>query len=484
MGLKDRHFLCMLSTAVFLSQSLAALAEEDKRIRMMRAPAPFPSAPPLRPGIYSAANTRALISSPRLRAPGPVVKDNATQTARLPEQKPDKAVISANNLFGFDLLRSFLKKEVNQNVVISPLSINLALSMTAAGAAGATKDTMLKTLKLSGIPANIIRNSHGLILSSMANEDPQVKIAIADSIWTDKSTAFKSSFLKTNQKLYDAELKSVDYSAPTTVSTINNWVKQKTFGKIPSIINDINSNDKMIILNAVYFKGLWSSPFKEQRTQQGDFTLLTGSVKKIPMMEATKTLSYLKGNGFQAIKLPYGQEQRFEMWLFLPDAKPWTSLIPFLLKPDNQNKQSYEKFLEHVTNTDWNTLESTFSNEPVYIMLPKFKIDMEKSLTDNLKAMGMSLAFNADRADFSEMFILKPQDRAYISEAKHKTYIDVNENGTEAAAITVVSASKQCAAFSSPSSPKQFRADHPFLFGIRDSSSGAILFLGSITDPI
>lgn len=405
----------------------------------------------------------------------------AVQAASRPIRNPDLAVVSASNLFGFDLLKDLLKSNINQNLVISSVSINLALSMTADGASGDTKNSMLKTLRLSNVSSQAVRDSHESILRLLKSGDRKVTISVANSIWADQATPFKPGFLSNNQRLYDAEIRSVDFSKPDTVSSINAWVARKTHGKIPEIVTNLSPQAKMLILNAVYFKGLWFSPFTETNTKRRDFTLLTGQTKKISMMEDTRGASYLKGDGFQSVRLGYGGENRFELWLFLSDAKPGSFPVPW---QDGWNKKSYEDFLNRVTHSDWKSLEKSFGYELVHIVLPRFKVEMTKKLNENLKEMGMSIAFDKHKADFSEMVQLKPEQRANIEEVMHTTFIEVNEKGTEAAAATtVVMGVHTCGTVRNPPTPKEFIVDHPFLLGIRDSDSGVIVFLGSIVDP-
>jgi serpin B len=353
--------------------------------------------------------------------------------------------------------------------------------MAAGGASGSTKNAMLNTLRLSNVPTGEIRNSHNSLLQQLLKgADADVTINIADSIWTDNRTLVQPTFISQNQKLYDAEIRSADFSKASTVNSINDWVSNKTRGRIRTIIDHLEPASKLVILNAVYFKGGWYSPFEQKETKQKEFTLLSGNKKKLPMMEDTRYTYYMKGKDFQALRLPYGSGARFDMWLFLPDEKPGSFRAPW----QRSIEKMYEDFLNDITQSDWSSITGAFASERVHIVLPRFKVEMAKTVGDNLKSMGMNIAFDKEKANFSEMISLGPHDQAWIEEVLHKTFIEVNEKGTEAAAATgVIMGVNTCGTIKEPPPPKEFIADHPFVLGIRDSSTGAILFLGSIADP-
>jgi serine protease inhibitor len=373
------------------------------------------------------------------------------------EGKFDKRLVAANNRFGFELFNQLQRKDQGKNVFYSPLSVMLALSMAYNGAAGETKGAMQRTLKTEGLSLNELNAASAALINSLRNSNPKVELAIANSLWARRDVKFRRDFLERNRQFFAAEASSLDFGAPSALSTINNWVSRNTKSKIPTILNQINADDVMFLINAIYFKGQWEKKFEKALTKNESFYPLSGPQKEIPMMSQWGNYQYYRGEKFQAVRLFYGNKGA-SLDLFLPDKD---SSIDDLLK-----RLSLEQF---------RLWTRSFHPVPGNIKIPRFKMEYESSLNDPLKAMGMGIAFVGGKADFSGM---RTQNGLSISEVRHKAIVEVNEEGTEAAAATSVGV-KMANAIPTFT----FIADHPFLMMIRDQRTDALLFMGMVVDP-
>ncbi len=348
--------------------------------------------------------------------------------------------------------------DTSKNVLVSPFSAYEALSMAANGAAGSTREAMATTLGVTGGTMDGLNTRNNAVLKSL-NANTSVRMEIANAIYADKNTRFKSSFVKLCQDLYQAEARTEDFADPDTVRKINAWCDQKTHGKIKEIISKLTPREKMVLLNSVYFKGSWDKAFKKENTQQQDFTLLSGATKKVAMMHKSFEPGYLKGKGFQATCLPYAGNNQ-AMYIFLPDKGSDFAVFAAKFTPDN-----------------WHEWMNGFYNTKVRLAMPKYKVEYFTVLNGALTAMGMGEAFGG-RANFSEMF---ETQAGCISRVLQKTYMDVNEEGTEAAAVTAVIMAARAMRVESP--PVEFVVDRPFVVALVDRNTNEILFLGSIVDP-
>jgi serine protease inhibitor len=378
----------------------------------------------------------------------------------LPEKSAQ--LISADNAFGLELFQKIAAKaQSNANTMISPLSVSLALSMTYNGADGQTKTEMEKTLKLAGLTTGQINNSHQALVAALQSADPDVLLEIANAIYYRQEVKVKSDFVTVNKTFYDAAVTPLDFNSPSALKTINGWVAEKTRNKIPTIIDQIDPQLIMILLNAVYFNGIWKSKFGENNTHNLPFTFGDGIRKDVAQMNQESTFEYTSNNLFSAVNLPYGKGQ-YQMTVILPNSNKTTADVRAQL--DNEN---------------WNTwLKSFQSKDHVVVTMPRFKFSWEMKLNDILSAMGMGIAFVPGQADFSGIADLD----LYISFVIHKTYVDVNENGTEAAAVTAVGISVTSMPVDQP--PKiYFTVDRPFLFALSEKTTGAILFIGEMRAP-
>ncbi|NES03861.1 MAG: serpin family protein [Okeania sp. SIO2F4] len=367
-------------------------------------------------------------------------------------------LVSANNRFAFQLFSEIHKSHSNENIFISPSSIAIALSMTYNGASGKTQEAMAKTLNFQGMSLEEVNQANkdlGILLNSL-NTD--IKLDIGNSIWARKGISFDQSFLQRNQYFYQSKVSAIDFNHPQTPEIINNWVKDCTKGKIDRIIDRLKPNAVMVLLNAIYFKANWEQEFSEKSTKELPFYLPNGSQKKHPIMFQSSQNLYYEDEDFQAVSLPYG-EGRVSMYIFLP-AK----------------QVGLEKFYQILNDKNWQDWMFQFEYQKVNLGLPKFKTEYEVTLNNVLKSLGMEIAFDKRTADFSGMRPTPPE--LYIDEVKHKTFVEVNEAGTEAAATTSITMGTRSAEIL-----VDMLVDRPFFFAIRDNDSGTILFMGAITNP-
>ena len=376
------------------------------------------------------------------------------------ETAMNSTLAAANNAFGFDLFQQLQRQAAHKNVFFSPLSVVTALAMTYNGAAGETKQAMARALKIEGMNHAELNRASADLLNALKSSDPKIELAIANSLWVRQGPRFNEDFLARNRQFFGAEISTLDFGKPQSVATINHWVDANTKGKIHEIIDRIDAQQVMFLINAVYFKGQWQKRFEKTLTQDQPFHLPGGRQKQAPMMAQSGTYRYYHGDNFQAVSLPYGKGG-VSLCLFLPDQE-----------------SSLDDFLKNFSYQKWEQWVSSFRDTPGDVKLPRFKMDYEKTLNDDLKALGMGVAFTP-RADFSGM---RAERDLFISEVKHKAVVEVNEEGTEAAAATSVGISKT-SAIRPPQQRFTFIADRPFLMAIRDSQTGAILFMGVVMEP-
>jgi serpin B len=374
--------------------------------------------------------------------------------------KFDSRLASANTRFGFNLFAEIAKQSTGQNIFISPASVSLCLAMAYNGAETETKQAMARALEVQGLSLNEMNSAYADLKAALENPDPKVQLQIANSLWARSGLAFKPDFIQRTKQFFGAEVTDLNFNDPGAPATINQWVSDKTKGKIVKIVDSISPDSILFLINAIYFKGTWAKEFDKDRTKEDDFTLGSGSQKRLPMMSASGNYRYHENDEFQAVSLPYGGG-RTSMYIFLPKA---AGLAAFQKKLSVANWESWMK--------EFNEMEGDLS-------LPRFKIDYEITLNDALKALGMGVAFDGGRANFRGM--IQSTQNVFISQVKHKTFAEVNEEGTEAAAVT--STEMRTTSAIRPRQKFQMVVDHPFFCAIRDNTTGTILFMGSITDP-
>ncbi len=377
-----------------------------------------------------------------------------------PADHVDPRLVQANTAFAFDLFHALREEGAGDNIFISPASVSLALAMTYNGAGGETSAAMADVLGFQEMSLEEINAAFADLRTILENPDPKVELAIANSLWARQGREFYEDFLQRNREFYGAEIAALDFHLPDAADTINRWVEEQTKGKIKDLIEPpIDPLTVLFLINALYFKADWAEPFDPKQTREITFYLPDGRSKAHPVMFREGKYQAFVGEGFQAVALPYGKTGRLSMYIFLPD-------------PD----QTLENFYGKLTPGEWNSWLQSFRETEGYVGLPRFKFEYESSLNDVLKALGMEIAFDDTAADFSAMAQVPP--RLYIAEVKHKTFVEVNEQGTEAAAATSV----EIRAESAP--PFYMVMDRPFFFSIVDNKTGVILFMGSVTEPL
>src|SRR5215831_5137456 len=316
----------------------------------------------------------------------------------------DPRLVSANTRFGFNLFSELAKKDVGKNLFISPTSIGLALAMTYNGAVGDTKAGMERALEIQGINHADLNRAYAELRAALESPDPKVQLNIANSLWARKEVTFNPDFLARNKEFYGAEVATLDFNHPTAPATINAWVKDKTKGKIDQIVDQIDAQTILFLINAIYFKGAWTAEFDKAKTKDEQFTTGTGEQKQHPIMHQSGDYKYLEGKDFQAVSLPYGGG-RVSMYIFLP-AKG----------------VKLEDFQKNLSAANWGAWMKQFAETKGDIGIPRFKIEYEVGLNEALTALGMGIAFDPNRADFSG--IAQTSDRVFISRVKHKTFAE------------------------------------------------------------
>lgn len=375
-----------------------------------------------------------------------------------PSAQVDAKLVDANTTFGFKLFQEILKQDSKKNIFISPTSVAIALSMTYNGASGETQQAMAKALELQGMNLQEINQANNSLKSALENADPAVQMSIANSLWAKKGISFKPEFMQANQQFYGAKVTELDFAKPDASNIINGWVKENTRGKIDQIVGQLKPDDVLFLINAIYFKGNWTKKFDKNQTTEHPFYLAGGGQKQHPMMSQSGKYRYFENETFQAVSLPYGKG-RMSLYVFLPSKN--TSL---------------DSFQQQLTSENWKQWINQLRMRQGSIQLPRFKFEYDTKLNNALKALGMETAFSSS-ANFSNM----TSASVAINEVKHKTFVEVNEEGTEAAAATSVGIALTSA--QTPQEPFKMVVDRPFFCAIRDNQTGTILFMGSIKEP-
>lgn len=388
-------------------------------------------------------------------------QDNNSQSfSKVDFGKDDyKKIVSSSNQLGMDLL-PIIDADDNGNTFISPTSLFMALSMVYNGADGVTKTEIAKVLQSEGIDVDEMNQANASLMSILHRDSEEIQLTIGNSIWLNENYQFQDQFAQDNQDYFNAEIQEIDILDSTSVDTINDWVSNSTNNKIKKIVANPLDNDLLaILINAIYFKGDWQHPFDKSQTKKGTFYLKEGTTKEIQLMTLNEEVAYLETEDFQAVSLPYG-EGEMSMNVFLPK--------------EHYTLQEFQTIFTYENLKEWNL---NFNEQDGTILLPKFQLEYEVLLNESLEELGMPSAFYKDDADFSKMITTnKP---VWISKVKQKTFIDVNEEGTEAAAVTSVEMVVESA-----TEPFKLEVNRPFFITITDEKTDAILFMGSIFNPL
>lgn len=368
----------------------------------------------------------------------------------------EEAVIDAGNHFAFNLFREATREQGEGNIFLSPVSASMALGMAMNGASGQTLTEMRETLGFGDLEREQINASYRDLMRLLVQLDPAVDMQVANSLWSRQGYPFSESFFDVAREYFSARVEGMAMT-PGDANTINAWVSEATGGWIPSIVEEIRPEEVMFLINAVYFKGAWTKPFDPAMTRDEPFHLEGGGSRMVPMMRASGTQQYSRSESFEVVDLPYGNGA-FSMTILLP-----------------LEGRGVDEVVRSLDAQRWREVVNTLSESRLDLVLPRFRLEYEQELSEVLQAMGMRQAFAPGGADFSGM-VNGNGENLYLSSVLQKTFVEVNEEGTEAAAATSVGVSVT-------SLPPTMRIDRPFLFAIRENFSGAILFLGKVADP-
>ncbi len=372
----------------------------------------------------------------------------------------DDTLIGANTGFAFEMFSEMNADKVGENIFMSPLSISQALGMAYNGAAGETKTAMAETLKVDGIDDAAFNNGHKYLMKAL-NASEGVDVDINNSVWIREEYEVYQEFIDTNIEVFDAYVERLDFSEDSAAETMNKWIEDKTNGLIDHMIDPpIDPLVVMYLINTIYFKGEWKEAFDKEDSRDRQFTGYDGVTDEVPSMFRKGDYRYAKTDDYRIIALPY-EEDDVAMYLVLPEGY------------DDVNQ-----LIGQMTPELWYAMQDGMREiESIPVVLPKFKIEYGiEDLVPALESMGMGIAFDEFDADFSR--ISETGDRLYISRVLHKAVVEVDEQGTEAAAATVVEMKEESAEID----PAQFIADRPFMFIIADEKDGSILFMGKVDE--
>ena len=384
------------------------------------------------------------------------------RTEPAPPPLEPQAVSSSYTAFGIDLLRVLSNERPGTNVFISPASIAFALAMTRGGAVGETRDAMADALHLPATVPGVTERADSALIAGMNETIKDVDLSVANSLWGREGIEFKKDFLARNRRCYGAELRVLDFNDASAPKTINAWVAEKTHDKIKGVVDEISPNSILYLINAIYFKGAWATKFDKDLTEDGPFHAAGGAEVVVPFMNRAGKFEYLEDPLFQAVRLPYG-DGRTAMYVFLPDTA-----------------SSLDAFRAALTPERWAEWLGRFAERDGRLALPRFRREYEAKLKGPLSVLGMAVAFDPTRANFSNM-LDTGGEKAYIHDVIHKTFVEVNEEGTEAAAVTSV----EMKLTSAMEPPRRFVmvCDRPFFYAIVDSRTGLVLFMGEMANP-
>lgn len=369
----------------------------------------------------------------------------------------EQRLIAAGNQFAVDLLGEVHRASPDSTVFLSPLSASMALGMTMNGTAGATLEQMRQTLGFGAAPLAEIDASYHDLIALLRSLDPQVDLRLANALFYRNGFQIEQPFLDVAKTSFDARIQALDFANAGAAGTINAWVKSATGGRIEEIVQPpIDDLTMAYLINAIYFKGDWTEAFDSKLTAQAPFRLQNGTTRQVSLMETEQTLPFREGSGWVAAELPYGGGA----WV-MTVAVPTTDQGLARLVPD------LAAILDPAA--EW-------PERPVNLFLPKFELEWERVLNDDLIALGMVDAFHDGRADFTPMYRRAKEVGLHIKKVKQKTFLAIDEEGTEAAAVTSV----EVGVTSAPPPPQVVRADRPFLLAIRERLSGTVLFAGLI----
>jgi len=369
----------------------------------------------------------------------------------------ERQVSQASTGFGLRLFADVARDARPANVLVSPLSASMALGMTANGAEEATLQAMRGVLGFGGLAEDSVNAAYRGLIDQLRARDGRVEFRLANSIWYERTFSVEAPFLDVARKSFDAEVRGLDFADPASPSTISRWAEDATGGRIKDLIRSISPLEVMFLVNAVYFKAPWTTPFEPASTANGAFLRLDGTTVSVPLMHSDATRPWFDDGRVQVVELLYA-DSAFSMVVAMPS-----------------DGSTIEELTGSLTPERWKSWLDGLRPGRLLLTMPKFRFSFGQRLDDALKAMGMGVAFDPFQADFDR--ITRTRDDLYISRVEHKTFIDVHELGTEAAAATAVG-------IGVTSLPPSVVFDRPFMFVIHERESGTILFIGRVGDPL
>ncbi len=379
--------------------------------------------------------------------------NNPGSTLVLDATEQQKAV--TDNAFTFKLFNGLAPvNSTDGNLFISPLSVSIAMAMTSNGANGQTLAAIDSTMNFNGFTQAELNSYYNKLITQLPKLDPNTTFDIANSIWYKQGFSVLPQFITTNSDYYKATVQSLDFSSPSAVNTINNWVSSNTNGKITSIVNSIPSNEVMYLINALYFKSTWKEKFNASDTKAAPFYVDASNQVQAPFMTGMIDMNSYTDANVTVVELPYSGD-KFSMVIVEPHTdKTLADIMPGL-------------------DQSWKNWMTNLNSARGQVTLPKFTYNYSISLKDELTALGMGVAFSGG-ADFSKI----SNEKLEITDVEHKTYVAVDENGTEAAAVTSVGVGASAAPV------YDYNINRPFIFAIRERNSGLILFAGIMNNPL
>jgi len=403
-----------------------------------------------------------LISSCSDRGSGPAPNLSELRRVASDMTTEERLLCRSVNEFGLELFKKILAQEPSdKNVFVSPLSISTTLAMTLNGANGNTREEIQSTLNLEGMSRQQINESCASLIRLMTNLDSGLTLTLANSIWYREDLQVVERFARDNQEYFNAQVSGLDFSQRSAASTINSWVSEKTNGLVEGIVTPpISDSLLVLVVNAIYFKALWTHPFDPNLTHPSDFHVTTAQKVSCPMMVAEqRVFGYLDEDGSKACAMPYANEE----------------FLAAIIVPDSGLELG--EIVDSLTSEVWQNYVHSFEQTEMWIVMPKFSFEYENDLKGELAALGIVDAFDRSAADFSRMVNLTVSPvQPRISKVKHKTFVTLNEYGTEAAGVTSVEAVDDM-------EKPGIRANRPFLFVIYEKETGTILFMGRVSDP-
>ncbi len=368
-------------------------------------------------------------------------------------------VITKSNQFGIQLFKAVALDDQETNLMISPLSASVALTILLNGCDAETYNQIRDMLGFDGLSTNEINTAYNSLVQQLLAADPSTQLALANAVWYRNNYSFHKSYLQSMQTNFDAHIEALDFESPMAPQKINQWASDNTHGKITHVIDQIPEDAVMFLMNALYFKGSWIEKFKTENTHNSHFTLDNSSVINIPTMHGSIPAKGIYSDDFKAIELFYGRKN-FSMIIVVPNA-------------------GLNAFIQSATPETWDSITTAMDEEIIQtdidVSLPKFTFAYEKQLNDQLKTLGMTDAFEPMLANLSKI----SDESLFVSFVKQDTFVEVNEEGTEAAAVTTIGVTLT----SVGDIPPQFIIDKPFVFAIREQTTNTLLFIGQVVNP-